>query len=118
MSNKANIEINKRFDNNVCIISLKGSLNAYSAPIFEEELKNCISNSPRIVLDLQQLEYISSIGLGVIIGYLEEVREKKGDIKIYIKNNPIIKEIFEITGFPKIMNFFENIESAVKSFNI
>jgi len=116
MSNQAKIEIKKEFRGDICIESLKGSLNAYSAPIFEDELKNCIKETPKIIIDLKELDYISSIGLGVIIGYLEEVREKGGDIKIYLKDNPVIKEIFEITGFPKIMSFFESIDEAVKSF--
>ncbi len=116
MSNKTNLKINKELRGDICIIKLNGSLNAYSSPEFEEELKKCINETPKIILDLKELEYISSIGLGVIIGYLEEIREKGGDIKIYIENNPVIKEIFEITGFPKIMSFFENLEDAIQSF--
>ena len=117
MSNKANLKIEKEFNNDICIISLKGSLNAYSAPSFEEELKNCISSVTKIIINLKELEYISSIGLGVIIGYLEETREKGGDIRIYLTDNPVIKEIFDITGFPKIMKFYESLDDAIQSFS-
>ena len=116
MMDKKVLNINKDIVEGVVIIRLFGSLNAYTAPKFETMLKDTIDENPRIILDLCNLNYISSIGLGVIIGYVEDAREKGGDIRIFLKDNSIVEEIFEITGFPKIIKFFDDNNSGIKSF--
>ncbi len=113
---KKTLNIKKDTKEGVSIIKLSGNLNAYTAPEFESILKDTIEKNPKIVLNLSNLDYISSIGLGVIIGYIEDAREKGGDIKIHLKDNSVIKEIFEITGFPKIIKFYEDEKSCIKSY--
>ncbi len=116
MMDKKGLNIHKEVVEEVTIIKLSGSLNAYTAPEFETILRDTIDENPKIILDLCNLDYISSIGLGVIIGYVEDAREKGGDIRIFLKNNSIVEEIFEITGFPKIIKFFDDKNSGIQSF--
>ena len=59
---------------------------------------------------------VSLVGLGVIIGYLEETREQGGDIRICGVNDPVIQDIFETTGFPKIIQFHKDLGTARLSF--
>ena len=115
MDKKA-LNIDKEIVDGVILIRLSGNLNAYTAPEFETILRDTIEENPKIVLDLCKLDYISSIGLGVIIGYVEDAREKGGDIRIFLKDNSIVEEIFEITGFPKIIKFFNDDNSCIQSF--
>jgi len=117
MKEKKSLVIKTDEKDDIFLFNLRGNLNAYTAPDFENSLKGAIKKTSKIILDLRKLDYISSTGLGVIIGYLEDIREQGGDIKICLSDNPIVEEIFEITGFYRIIKFYEELESAYKSFS-
>src|SRR4051812_1067243 len=68
----------------VNIIELSGQLDAHTAPEFERFLEQLVRENHRynLVLDFHNLDYISSAGLGVLMGLIEEVRASNGDIKL------------------------------------
>src|SRR5947209_4461110 len=68
----------------VTIVELGGQLDAHTAWEFERFLERVVraENKKQIVLDFHELDYISSAGLGVLMGLIEEVRAADGDIKL------------------------------------
>jgi anti-sigma B factor antagonist len=54
--------------------------------------------------------------MGIIMGYLDEIREKGGDIKLCSVSERVY-EIFDLVGFTEIYEFLENEEAAVEKFN-
>jgi len=99
------------------LIYLYGHLDAHYVEKFENELKKHINNGYyKILINCKNLNYISSAGMGVIMGYLEEVREKKGDIKLCSLNKTVY-EIFDLVGFTEIYDFFDEEKEAIEKFN-
>jgi anti-sigma B factor antagonist len=110
------MEILENKKGNVSIISLSGRLDAYSANDLEEKLTAMIDAAQiRMIVSLENLEYISSSGLRVLLAALKKVRKQKGDIKLSCLQ-PYIKEVFDIAGFTQLFNIFDNDEGAVDSF--
>ena len=71
----------------------------------------------KIIVDCRKLTYISSAGLGVFMGFVEEVREiDGGDIKICGLSEKV-KQPFEILGFETLYDFCPDVESAKKQFD-
>ncbi|MFQ5631600.1 MAG: STAS domain-containing protein, partial [bacterium] len=69
-------EVTHRNDGNVIVLHLKGFLDAHTAPTLESALQNCIDEQNyKIIVNFQDLTYISSAGLGVFMGFIEEVRQ-------------------------------------------
>ena len=67
----------------VNILNLYGELDAHTASELEAAIQKCIDETKlSIVINGAELQYISSAGLGVFMAFIEEVREKGGDIKI------------------------------------
>ena len=100
----------------VVIISLAGRLDAYGANDVEKKLDSFIDNGQvNLVINLENLEYISSSGLRVFLAALKKVRKQQGDMKL-AGLKPFIKEIFDIAGFTQLFNILDNEESAVNSF--
>ena len=65
------------------VLELKGELDAHTSPKLEQELQRLIREQRhRIIVNCKELDYIASAGLGVFMAYIEEVREKGGDIKL------------------------------------
>ena len=93
-----NININKNVDK--LIISLEGRLDTTTSPELESEYKKL--DEKNIVLDLKDLNYISSAGLRVLLTMQKEMN-KKGTLEI-INVCDDVMDIFEVTGFNDILN--------------
>jgi anti-sigma B factor antagonist len=71
----------------------------------------------RLILDLSQVDFMSSAGLRAIVTILKECRQRGGDLRL-VGPNAAISRILEMTGFSDVMQIYGNIEQAVASFTI
>jgi anti-sigma B factor antagonist len=102
---------------NAAVIYPKGHLDAHNVERFEKEILKLMGNGHvNIVVNCKDLNYISSAGMGIIMGYLDEIREKGGDIKLCCVIERVY-EIFDLVGFTEIYEFLDNEELAVERFN-
>ena len=95
------LNIEKKFSD-VNTIVLSGRLDTVTAPQLEAELEKILSDSDALVLDMANLEYISSAGLRVILK-AQKAMNTKGTMKL-IHVGASIMEVFDITGFSDFLN--------------
>jgi anti-sigma B factor antagonist len=97
-----NISSSMDIDNNFWNISLQGELDVSTADKLKEHLHSLADKEIiDMKINLTNLEYIDSTGLGVMIGILKKL--KISDKEIYIINpKSNVKKIFTITGLDKI----------------
>ena len=88
-------------NDNQMILSLSGRLDATNAPKLETELKKSIEGVKKLVFDFQELEYISSAGLRVLLN-AQKIMNNQGEM-ILRNINDTISDVFEITGFVDIL---------------
>lgn len=69
----------------------------------------------RIILDLAKLDYISSAGIGVLVGHIKDIRKNKGDIK-FSSINPNVYRIFELMDLFKIFHSHPTEREAAMAF--
>ncbi len=96
------MEIIKTVNEDVTDIALVGRLDTTTAPDLEKELKELFEQGvSQLALDFEQLDYISSAGLRVLL-YAQKNLSENG--KMTIRNvKPEIMEVFDITGFIDIL---------------
>ena len=100
----------------VGIISLSGRLDANATADVESKLDSLIdAGQVQLVVNLENLDYISSSGLRVFLAALKKVRKFQGDLKLACLQ-PFIKEVFDIAGFTQLFTMFDTEESALASF--
>lgn len=95
------LNIKKESNGTELTVALEGRLDTTTAPEFENEIKESISDVKELVLDLSKLEYISSAGLRVLLS-----TQKKMNVQgsMVVRNaREEVKEIFEVTGFADIL---------------
>ncbi|NOZ61238.1 MAG: STAS domain-containing protein [Calditrichaeota bacterium] len=110
-------EVAGRRQEKVEILAIKGYLDAHTAPSLENALQELVTAEKyQIVINFKDLAYISSAGLGVIMGFIENVRDHGGDIKLCEMNAKIYR-VFDLLGFPKIYDITDKEAEAVKKFN-
>lgn len=95
------MQIIKKQDGTTLNIAVDGRLDTATAPNFENEIRDSLSGITTLVLDFNNLEYVSSAGLRVILT-AQKIMNQQG--KMIIRNaNEDIMDVFEITGFADIL---------------
>lgn len=113
----SNFSVGFRSANSVQVLDLKGELDAHTASELEAALQKCQRDgNTKIVVNGEQLQYISSAGLGVFMAYIEEVRDRSGDIKIAALQ-PKVYNVFDLLGFPMLFDITATEEEAIDRFN-
>ncbi|MDZ7766727.1 MAG: STAS domain-containing protein [Melioribacteraceae bacterium] len=112
----ADFNVNVRGLGSVSVIDVKGYLDAHTAPQLENAFNQLINkNNYKVVVNFNDLSYISSAGLGVFMAYVETMRENKGDIKFSNMQDSVFN-IFDLLGFPMLYEFYGDEKEAVNKF--
>lgn len=82
-------------------VAIEGKLDTTTAPEFEKTLGESLNGVSELILDMTNLEYVSSAGLRVILK-VQKVMFNQGKMKL-IGVNETVMEVFEITGFSNIL---------------
>lgn len=93
--------IDKLMNGTNLTITLTGRLDTNTAPKLESELRQSLNGITELILDLANLEYLSSAGLRVLLA-AQKVMNKQGQMIVRHVNETIM-EVFEITGFVDIL---------------
>jgi anti-sigma B factor antagonist len=98
------------------VVRLTGSLDMYSFPRLETQINTLFQQGQySVLLDCRDLDYIGSAGLGALIGFAKQAREKNGDVKLLNVPERIFK-IIELLGFTKVLQVHNNEATALTSF--
>jgi len=110
------VEINTHTEEDIQVIDVAGEIDASSSIELDNALNHASKNFKKILIDLGQLEYISSAGLGVFISYLEELKKEEVKLVIYGLQEQV-SEVFEILGLQHLMNISGSKEEALTVLN-
>ncbi|MGI9229940.1 MAG: STAS domain-containing protein [Gammaproteobacteria bacterium] len=102
-------------DNDVLTIKVEGRVDGANANDFQQEIKDAVTDKDKVVLlDMQGLSYISSAGLRVVLMIAKTLEQQQAKFMIYSLSDSI-REVFEISGFDKVINVHESREQALAS---
>lgn len=101
------VEPNDEF--HVC--RLTGEVDAYTVGEFREALSN-VDGVERLLIDLSEVPFMDSAGLGALIGAIRRVREAEGDVAV-ISTTPSLNRLLHTTGFDRIVPVCETLDDAV-----
>ncbi len=112
------MDISVRKSDQISIVSIAGSIDALTA----DRITGCIderisSGENQMVIDLSEVEFMSSAGLRIILGALKEIRKRGGNLCI-AGAQAGVKRVLKMSGFPKILKIYNNIDNAIAQFNI
>lgn len=80
---------------------LSGRLDTTTSPQLEAELNSSLENVTSLVIDMADLDYISSAGLRVLLS-AQKIMGRQGEMKVMHVSGPVM-DIFEVTGFSEIL---------------
>jgi anti-sigma B factor antagonist len=95
------------------IIAVGGEIDVYTAPKLRERLIGLVeSGSFQLIVDMEDVEFLDSTGLGVLVGGLKRVRAHDGWIDLVCTQSRILR-IFRITGLNKVFNIYDTVADAI-----
>jgi anti-sigma B factor antagonist len=95
------------------VVVVGGEIDVYTAPKLREQLIDLVSaGSYHIVVDMENVEFLDSTGLGVLVGGLKRVRAHDGSLRLVCTQERILK-IFRITGLTKVFPIHGSVDEAV-----
>ncbi len=98
------------------IVKVQGYLDTSTFPKLQDHLQELIEKGEyRIIVEFGELSYISSAGLGVLMGMLQEVRQYNGDLKLS-NMAPKIRNLFDMLGFSRLVRIYDDVDTAKKAF--
>jgi anti-anti-sigma factor len=109
------MEVKRSLDGDVHIVSLHGRFDAAAAPEAEAAFKDLINENPSgVVVDLEDVEYISSGGLRVIIMLAKALEKNDGALRLCALS-PFVHEVFELTNLGKRYKICDTRGAALAS---
>jgi anti-anti-sigma factor len=94
------------------VLSLTGYLDAHTVAEFDKRADEVISaGSTRLVLDMQDLNYISSAGIGALMSLSQRLRKDGGDL-VLLQPTAKVHKILDLLGFTKIFHLSNSEEEA------
>lgn len=101
---------------NIVVVQVYGSLDTVAAYTFQERLDALIrSGAYRFIIDLNQLDYISSAGIGVFPAISDELQLHAGEL-IFARVPEKVYKLFELVGLIAQFTITETVEQALKEF--
>jgi anti-sigma B factor antagonist len=103
---------NKHIDG-ITILQLRGSLDIYTAPLFESFFQNIdIDPIPRIIINLANIRFIDSRGLATLIIALKRCCQQQGDLALCGLRESI-STIFELTNLDQVFTISATEQEAI-----
>lgn len=98
----------------VTLLKVKGFIDTTTAPDFEKAFQGVLKDKKfKLVIDLKDVNYISSAGWGIFISEIKRIRGQKGDL-LLVGMNSEVAEVFELLEFNTILKAYPDADSAVK----
>jgi len=106
-------QVNVRYQGEKAILDLHGEINAFADQALNAAFTEAESKAPdTFVLNFEEVDYINSTGIALIVELLAQVRKAKKRMVVYGLSDHYV-EIFEITRLADFMTIYDNQASAL-----
>jgi anti-sigma B factor antagonist len=100
----------------VLVVDVSGDLDARSAGDLKLAMNEKIEGgSVWVLVNLSEVPYMDSAGLGVLVSGLKNTNRQNGDLRLW-GLQPDVRNIFELTRLNKVFQIFEDEEAALASY--
>lgn len=110
------MKIETKESQGIQIIAFEGNLDTNTSPEAESVINELIdAGKQKILVNFEQLSFISSAGLRVLLATVKKLNASNGELRI-CSLNATVQEVFDISGFVTILNVKNTEEEALSSF--
>jgi len=102
----------------IAMLSVRGYVDTMTCSILLNKITESVkSGLLHVIIDMAQVNYVSSAGWGVFVGEIKGIRESGGDLKL-VQMTPEVYDVFEMLEFNRILSYYDSIEEAINDFDL
>jgi anti-sigma B factor antagonist len=107
------VSVDSRTVDGRTVVDVAGEIDVYTAPTLREKLTALVdAGSTDLVVDLTQVRFMDSTGLGLLVGVLKRVRGLDGRLQLVIDSERLLK-VFRITALTQVFTIRETLDEAL-----
>ena len=107
------VSVTSRQSGDRTVVRVAGEIDVYTAPALREELAAQLdAGRTDLVVDLADVSFMDSTGLGVLVGALKRVRTTGGDLRLVIDQEKVLK-VFRITALTQVFEIHASLDEAL-----
>jgi anti-sigma B factor antagonist len=95
------------------VATVHGDIDLTTAPRLREQVVEIVlGGRPRVVIDLNGVDFVDSTGLGVLVGLLKRSRTHGGDLRL-VSTRTSLRKVLELTSLDLALPPFDNVGAAI-----
>lgn len=99
---------------NYQLFRLTGLLDAFSEATFRRVISKCIEDGPKhIILDLSQIDFVDSSGLGALVQLVKKAQTDEGTLQIV--TNPRVTQTVKLVRLEKFLSLQPSVDDALNN---
>ena len=107
------MKVDFKTQNNILIIAVNGSIDSNTAPEIQQKVLDASAESKNVIIDLSEVDFVSSAGLRVILMIYRQIKSKDGKV-VLVGVSEEIRDVMTVTGFANFFEMVDSIENALK----
>lgn len=109
------LQLTARSEGDWTVLDVVGEVDLYTAPALRDRVASLIDGGVRkLVVDLEQVGFLDSSGLGVLIGALRRLKEHDGELALVCNEGSTLK-VLTVTGLDKVFRIQGDLGAATAS---
>ncbi len=112
------VSVSRSASGDVPVVTVSGEVDVYSAPVLKESLAGLLhSGAHSVVVDLTEVAFLDSTGLGALVEARAATSEAGGSLPLVCNQERILK-LFTITGLDGVFAIHPTIDLAVQALQV
>ena len=108
------MNVTTRSERDITILAFAGNIDSNTSPAAQQAIDAFLAGGgKKLVVDFSALDYISSAGLRVLLGAAKKLQGAGSGLRLFGLNETV-REVFEISGFSKILTVKGSEKEAVE----
>lgn len=109
------VSVTSRRSGDRTVVKVTGEIDVYTAPALREELQaHQEAGAADLVVDLTEVPFMDSTGLGVLVGSLKRARTTGGSLRLVIDQEKVLK-VFRITALTQVFEIYPTLDEALRA---
>jgi anti-sigma B factor antagonist len=110
---RVDLTMSTRVEGDHTVVVVGGEIDVYTAPKLREHIIDLVAGGAyHLIIDMENVDFLDSTGLGVLVGGLKRVRAHEGSLHLVCTQDRILK-IFRITGLTKVFAIHATVDEAL-----
>jgi anti-sigma B factor antagonist len=108
------MEINVKSSGQVTVVEMAGDIDSNTAPQAHERILPLVQPAAKLLLDMSDVEYMSSAGLRMLLSMYRQVSRQNGGI-VLVRLAEEIKDTMSVTGFLNFFTIRDTLDEGLKA---